>query len=237
MDDLPLQPALLTLLLGGVLGGVAGWLTLPAAEPPPPLSESVPPEEDCSERLQDRITEVKRTEEELVGLAREVDRQRRRRAAVRGQVRPWPDAPPDPLSEDAIAQHLDEALDGLPATLEALDCTAYPCVAVISWDTPEEELDLIDAGDGEANLSGRLMANLMEGPYSGLPHFTTGRMLGGTDRSVHAFTWLDPADYTAAKEADPGQAMVDGTVVDGAHGRAEEVLWTWVDERGPEEAP
>ena len=121
------------------------------------------------------------------------------------------------------------------ATLERLDCAAYPCVAVLSWEVPEIERDLVDAGDGEANLSGALMARLMDGDYGSLPIFYTGRLVGDDlDASVHAFAWLDPQDYSDAKNSEPEQALVDGTVIDAAEGRTEEVFQTWLDEQGPD---
>jgi len=232
MRDLAILLSVLAGLAGLAGGGVAGLQARPPSDPPADTDEA--PAEPCARQVDRIVAEAARLQAEKERLDGEITRSRRARAAVRGMVRPWPDTPPDPLTEQAISEHLDTVLDGSNATLEELDCEAYPCVAVLSWRVPEQERDLVDAGDGEANLSGALLARLSQGPYRDLPFWHTGRLVGDDRQaSVHAFTWLDPQDYSDAKGEEPEQALVDGTVLDAAHGRTEEVLETWLDTEGP----
>lgn len=220
------------LATGVVIGAISGWVV--AREETVELP--APPVAPCEDELQEASNEVQRLADEARNLSRQVDHSRRRHAGVRGMERPFPDEPPPALTADAIEAHLDEVLAGSSATLEELDCAAYPCVAVMRWEVPEIERDLVDAGDGYANLSGALLARLAQGPYQGLPHFESGRLLDGVEESVHAFAWIDPADYREAKQGDPDEVAVEGSVVDAAQGRTERVLERWLDVND-EEAP
>jgi hypothetical protein len=215
--------------LGAVLG--AGLGLVRAANTVPPTPPAPPP--TCPDRLAEAQVAVEQARQVLARTEATLLATRKQRATRRGMERPWPEAPPPELTPVAVQAHLEEALEGLPGTLERVDCEAYPCVGVVRWEVPEEELDLVDDGDGRANLSGALMARLSTGPYGRMPFFFEGRLLDeDATTSAHAVSWLDREDVRRAKQADPEQAAVEGTVVDEARGRTTRVLEDWLSEEG-----
>ncbi len=103
-------------------------------------------------------------------------------------------------------------------------------MAALSWDHLPEDDGLIDAGDGRANMPGRLLAQLQgDGPYADLPFFAEGRLHTDQDGvSVFGMAWYAPEDYTAAKNpVDPDHAQIEGTVLDQIQGRTVSAAESW----------
>lgn len=192
---------------------------------------SVQPEPvDCVARLAVAQSNLRELDQDLTQAERALFVARLRRAAVLGRARAWPDSPSELLTPAALRDHITEAVADGPGRLLDLDCTAYPCVASIGWEHLPEDEGLIDAGDGRANMPGRLLAQLQgEGPYASLPFTASGRLHTGQEgTSVFGMTWYSPDDYRASKSPDSVEdAQLNGTVLDQIAGRTEEITEEW----------
>ena len=189
--------------------------SLRSSRAPPSASESP----SCSSRAPPRSR-----------VEREVYAARLKRAAALGKARTWPQEPHPLLTERALEGHIRAALRDGPGELLELDCTAHPCVASISWEHLPEDEGLIDRGNGEANMPGRLLAQLQGGAgYADLPFAVSGRVHTTQDGvSVFGMTWYSPEDYRASKAPDDVEsAQLDGTVLDQISGRTEEITDGW----------
>jgi hypothetical protein len=223
-------------LAGAVVGGLASWALLPSPPPGAPTADATP----CPDAVQVEIAEMLRLRDEQSAAERAVTRARFRRAFRLARARSFPEGHHPALAPAALEAHLAEALASQePAELLEFDCSAFPCVATLSWEHQPEDEGLLDDGEGRANFPGRLLAAVQgDGEYASLPIHFTGRLdPDGGGASVFSFAFLDPADFDAAKRAPRDQALVDGTQVDQARGRVEDRADHWAEERAAAAAP
>ena len=214
-------------LIGGSLigGGLSIWALDPVAEEP---DDGV----SCQAALEQARRDLTAVGEQIQALEPAIAKARALRIARLGRQIAMPNNTPEHLRETGLRTHLDHVLDGTEATVEHLDCTAYPCVAVLRWQVPDEERDVVDDGAGGALLSGSLAAHLHQGAYEGLTLVDTGELADddGTE-TLHSIAFLSAQDLKTAKQTPPEVAERDGTLVEQVKGRAASVLDEWVAER------
>lgn len=132
--------------LTGMLGGVAigtgvhllSWPERPAPPPPPPAPVEVP--FVANQWLETRCPPPS-TDPELAALQVDVHALEDELDEVTGGVTPFPDDTPAHWRPDGAEAWLDQVLPE-SATIEALLCEEYPCVAVLHSEDSLYELDL-----------------------------------------------------------------------------------------------
>lgn len=212
----------------GLIAGIAlGWPVRPAG--PVVVGDA----EACQAQLDLEAQKYLELREQASRAERDLASARRRYAAASAPPRPWPEQPPSALAPERLRAHLDAALADLPASLLELDCEHYPCVASMAWEHQPEDDGLLDAGDGRANLPGRLLAEIQGAPpYDSLSVYFTGRLdPRGDGRSVFALSFFDTSDFTAAKgDGSAEQPDLQTSIVDQTQGRAEGAAERWAQE-------
>jgi len=187
----------------------------------------------CQAQLDREIGEYLELREQASKAERELAAARRRYAATASPERSWPLLPPAGLDPNRLREHLDTTLASLPGTLLELDCEQYPCVASLAWEHQPEDQGMLDAGEGRANLPGRLLAELQSAPpYDQLSIYFTGRLdPQGDGRSVFSLSFFDTNDFRSAKpDGSADQPELQASILDQTQGRAESAAERWAGE-------
>ena len=215
----------LALIVGSALGAGGAWVATPG-----PAADDAPP---CSQALAAAKGRTQTLERELQGLSAEFDQRWRDRVAALGQQVVWPDDVPDALQPDAIRTHVQQVMDDKGGELLALDCNAYPCVAIVRWPVEPEEMEIVASGADGALFPGSMMADLNAHPdYDGRPMVDVGAV-DGDGASIHAFAWYDAEDIRKAKAEAADQVEIDGDRIDRIRGRNAAVFDSWQSREQP----